>query len=155
LITKDVLQTNNFHPSVSVLPVWERHCSIMDGNGTLSERFGCFEIPDYDVLYLGAGYAEKPIKRINEHIIQVGRMFTTSSYGITKKFAQTWTERVGFDLDSHPGAIDQVFGSFAHEFTYLCLQPRLTYQRKSYSDLNGGTNSYLQSMCDPEHENLV
>jgi hypothetical protein len=82
-------------------------------------------------------------------------MQTTSSYGITRRFARKWTNMVGDDLDKHPGAIDNLFGSFAKENRYYVLQPRLTYQIASQSDLTGRNNSYLMSMCDPTQESLI
>jgi hypothetical protein len=151
LITEKLLLDSGFtYPDCKVMDIFKS----IEGT-TLNERFFnlCPHIPDdYDVLYLGGGYGEPPIERVNGRLLRVGFMQTTSSYGITRDFARKFTEMVGPDLDKHPGAIDNLFGSFAKEHRYYCLSPRLLYQRKSYSDLNGGTNSYLCSMTDPTHE---
>lgn len=155
-VTKDVLHAAGFRPEGN--SVWNTHCRILNGNGTLNERFMGQWVPaDWDVLYLGGGYGEPPLERINPWVIRCGFMQTTSSYGITREFAQRWTEEVnkGGGLDHHPGPIDNVFGSMAHSNRYYVLQPRLTYQRESVSDITGQKNSYLMSMTDPAHENMV
>lgn len=114
----------------------------------------------WDVLYLGAGYGEPPISRYNQHVVRCGFMQTTSSYGITAEFAAIWTRRVDATMgttnwDRHPGPIDNVFGGMAKDSWFYCLQPRLFFQRASKSDITGETNSYLFSMTDPAHEQMV
>lgn len=154
-VTKSRLLVSGFKAHQSV---WKTHCSVMNGLGTMSERFGALIpfLPDkWDVLYLGAGYGEPPISRHNEHVIRCAGMKTTGCYGITKEFAQKWTERVGPDLDKHPGCIDDVFSAMARDFLFYVLQPRLAFQRKSPSDITGEENSYLYSMTDPTHEQMV
>lgn len=142
--------------------VWETHCLINQGNGNLNERFGALSyfIPDdYDVLYLGAGYGENPISRLNKHVIRCGFMQTTGSYGITGAFAKRWTEIVDSqtdgDLEKHPGPIDNLFGSMSHNHKYYVFQPRLMYQRESMSNITDRVDSYLYSMTDSAHEILV
>jgi len=159
VVTLDRLRAAKFHPGSQV---WETHCRINNGNGNLNERFGALSyfIPDdYDVIYLGAGYGENPISRLNKHVIRCGFMQTTSSYGITGAFAKKWTETVDAqtdgDLERHPGPIDNVFGSMSHDHKYYVFQPRLMYQRESMSNITDRVDSYLYSMTDPNHENLV
>lgn len=156
VITLDRLREAKFTPTSEV---WETFCRINRGMGTLNERFGALSyfIPDdYDVLYLGAGYGENPISRVSKHVIRCGFMQTTSSYGITGKFAKKWTEMVDAqtdgDLEKHPGPIDNLFGSFSRESRYYVFQPRLMYQRNSMSDITGREECYLYSMTDPRHE---
>ena len=134
--------------------------------------------PDWDVLYLGAGYAESPITRVSPHVIRCAGMMTTGSYGITREHAREWTrltdeeslrirETVTFGQSeelypdpgvpegTYPGAIDTVFSRYARDYHYYVFQPRLVYQRQSVSDLTGKPECYLQSMFDTYHENLV
>ena len=85
---------------------------------------------DWDMLYLGGHYAEPPIKRINEHVIKHARMLTTSSYGITKEFA----DKIRKDIYGH-GPIDSLYGGHHADNNCYILQPRLIVQRESYSDL--------------------
>lgn len=167
LVDFDILTKYGFKPGN---PVWDRHCSIADGKGNLQQRFYVISefIPEeYDVLYLGAAYGEKPISRYNQHCLRVGFMQTTSSYGITKEFAKVWTQKVdeslgctpsmtlGERLSRHPGPIDNTFGSMAHDHLYYCLQPRLLYQQESWSDLEEKQGCNLNSMTDAAHEGMV
>lgn len=159
VITLDRLKDKGFSPGYQV---WDTFCQINSGKGTLNERFGAlaYHIPDqYDVLYLGAGYGEPPISRLNKYVIRCGFMQTTSSYGITGEFAKVWTDRIdtetGGDLEKHPGPIDNVFGGFAKDHLFYVFQPRLLYQRESMSDITGLSNNYLYSMTDSRHEILV
>lgn len=160
VITLEVLKSSGFRPGSKV---WETFSSILAGGGNLNDRFEAMApyLPrEWDVLYLGAGYGEPPISRLNEHVIRCGFMQTTSSYGITKEFAKTWTEKVdasvgGPNLERHPGPIDNVFGSMSKDHLYYVFQPRLLCQRKSKSDLDGETNSRINSMTDPVHESMV
>lgn len=143
--------------------VWKTFCSILDGHGTANERFAALArfLPEkWDVLYLGGSYGEAPIARWNEHVVRCGSMKTTTAYAITREFAGVITARIDAamgsdDLERHPGAIDDVLGSFAKDHLFYCLQPRLFYQRPSHSDISGETNNGLFSMTDPVHEGMV
>jgi len=159
VITLDRLKEKGFQPGYQV---WDTFCTVNQGQGSLNQRFGAlsyFVPDDYDVLYLGAGYGENPISRLNKHVIRCGFMQTTSSYGITGKFAKRWTELVdaatGGDLERHPGPIDNTFGSMSHEHKYYVFQPRLMYQRESVSNITDKVECYLYSMSDPAHESKV
>lgn len=140
-------------------PVLEAFDSVLDGGGNFSERFEALipYLPEkWDVLYLGAGYGEPPISRFNKHVIRCGFMQTTSTYGITKRFAKKWVALA----DEHRnggafGPIDNLFGSFSHDHLYYVLQPRIAYQRGSKSDITGLEISYLLSMTDPAAEQSV
>ena len=167
VVTLPRLTEKGFSPGFEV---WETHCRINGGKGTLNQRFGALSyfLPEsYDVLYLGGGYGENPISRFNKHVIRCGFMQTTSSYGITGKFAKIWSDKVDASVNAkegeseeeilarHPGPIDNVFGGFSHDHLYYVLQPRLMYQRESMSDITGVSNNYLYSMTDAAHESLL
>lgn len=154
-ITRDRLKEHGFSPESQV---WKTHCSVLDGKRNLSHRFDYlseFLPAKWDMLYLGAGYGEAPISRLNQHVIRCGSMKTTSSYGVTREFAKTMCDKIGPDLDAYPGCIDDVFGSMAHDHLFYVLQPRLMFQRESFSDITGEKHSYMFSMTDPAHESLV
>lgn len=159
VITTDVLRESGFkHDN----PVWQTFMSIPCGNN-LNTRFqylSRFLPPKWDVIYLGGGYGEPPISRVNEYVIRCGFMQTTSSYGITREFARVWTDKIDAsmgdsDLQKHPGPIDNVFGSLSHDHNFYVFQPRMIFQRKSPSDITGENNSYLYSMTDTTHEKIV
>lgn len=157
VITMDKLKQGGWFPNGDV---WKTHDSIPCGSN-LNERFDYLSkwLPEkWDVLYLGASYGEPPISRFNKHVLRVGFIQTTSSYGITREFAKVWSDKVDAavgGLENHPGPIDNTFGGMAHEHLYYTFQPRLMFQRISKSDLDGQTNSRLGSMTDTNHENMV
>ncbi len=142
--------------------VWKTHASVLNGEGNLNHRFNCL-VPflplEWDVLFLGASYAETPIIRFNRHVIQCAGMKGTGSVGVTRKFAQRFTAKAdadtGGDLDKWVGPIDDYYSSFSRDGLHFCLQPRLIYQRKSPSDIDGGNNDRLFDHTDAAHEQMV
>lgn len=154
VVTEEDLHMGGFDGT----PAWDCFHSIH--GVTLNERFEALMpfLPDkWDVLYLGGGYQENPISRLNEHIIRCAGMLTTTGYGITRKFAKTWTKLADKKGDEtvHLGPIDVLFSSFARDYLYYITQPRLIYQRHSKSDITGTWNTYIQSMLDWTHEQMV
>lgn len=127
----------------------------------LDERFAQVidQVPqNWDVLYLGGGYAAPPIARVNAHVVRNAGMLGTASYGITRAFARRWTAYVDErfpTLEQHPGPIDSVFCAQAQDAYYYTLQPRLITQRASFSDITEKDENYLFSMTDPAHEAMV
>ena len=159
-ITLPRLQQGGWYPNG---PVIQTFCRVLEGRGTVNQRFDFliqFVPVNWDVLYLGACYGEPPISRVNDCVIRCGFMQTTGSYGITREFAKVWDAKVNAGLPSdelscHPGPIDNVFGGMAKDHLFYVTQPRMMFQRKSRSDLDGETNSRLGSCTDTYHENLV
>lgn len=159
LALDDLLENGfgNYSPS----PVMDTFKSVLNGRGNLNMRFSSlipFLPEHWDVLYLAAGYGENPISRYNKHVLRVGLMLTTSTYGITRDFARIWTEKsdefLGTDYVKF-WPIDNLFGAWSRDHLYYCLQPRLAFQRGVASDITGQSNSYLCSMTDSFHENLL
>lgn len=155
-ITSEILHAAGHRPGTKVWDTFHKVPGV-----TLNDRFDFLSphVPaDWDVLYLGAGYGEAPIARVNEFVLRVGNMKTTSSYGITREFSKKLTaeldKRFG-GLENYPGAADDMLTCVARENKYYCLQPRLCYQRESKSDITGNSNSYLDSMTNPLHENML
>jgi hypothetical protein len=161
VLTYADLVENGF-AAYSPSPVLDSFKSVLDGRGNLAERFDYlseFVPADADVLYIAAGYAEPPIARVNKHVLRCGAMFTTSTYGITRDFAKTWTRKTDewaarhTEPFGHP--IDSIFGAYSHDHNYYVFQPRLAFQRGVRSDITGQNTSYLMSMTDSAHENLL
>ncbi len=159
-LTKQRLKDGGFTPEN---PVWKTHCSVLNGEGTLNQRFDYLApfIPEkWDVLYLAAGYGEPPISRHNKHVIRCGAMKTTSSYGITREMARFLDEKItasqgSDDLETFPGHIDDLISGCSKERLHYVLQPRLLYQRKTFSDIEGKETHQLFSMTDAHHESMV
>lgn len=109
------------------------------------------EVPqDWDMLYLGGGYAEPPVARVSQHVIKIGRMMTTSSYGITWQMARKMAPYV-----SGVGPIDCLYSGFLAENRCYIFQPRLMVQYSSFSDLQESDSTNAPSMEDTRHEQMV
>ena len=105
---------------------------------------------DMDFLFLGAGYAERPKRRINGSVIQTNGLMTTSSYGITLNMARKMAPHI-----SGIGPIDSLYQQFQRDNKCYILSPRLMAQRASYSDLQEAESSNLASMTDSRHEEML
>ena len=141
-----------------VLNRWKRTLILEDDflivHENFNERFDFMinYIPEtWDQLYLGGGYAEPPIYRVNQYVIHHGRMHTTSSYGITHQFAKKIAPSI-----CGSGPIDSFIAKF-HTHLNKCyiFQPRLMIQRPGVSDLSGEEYDNGQSMSDTSHENMI
>lgn len=155
-ITLEKLKAGGF---VAQQQVWKTHASVLDGYGTLRDRFAYLArfIPaQWDMLWLGGGYGDKPISRVNRHIIRFGYMKNCAAYGISRNFAREWTKIT--DSTTPPethAAVDDMFREFANDHHFYIFQPRLIFTGKVKSDVNGLEASYLFSMTDPVHESMV
>lgn len=136
---------------------WERVLVLEDDFMCLypdtQERFKNLisRVPDdWDLLYLGGHYADNPKRRINESVIQINRMKTTSSYGITRDAAKRMAPNI-----HGGGPIDELVSTFAEENKAYILQPRLMIQRQSFSDLQQRVVDYSACMQDRVHEESV
>lgn len=105
---------------------------------------------DWELLYLGGHYGDKPRARINQHVILTGYMKTTSSYGITKAQAAKMAPAI-----AGIGPIDDLFSGFAMKDRSYILQPRLMVQYTGYSDLQQREMGNAACMMDTNHENMV
>lgn len=105
------------------------------------------EVPaDWVMLYLGAHYAEVPPGRVSKHVVRAGRLFTTSSYGITWQQARKMAPHI-----SGVGPIDSLYGKFNVEDPCYVLEPRLCIQYSNVSDLEGIFTRNIGPMTDPHH----
>lgn len=109
------------------------------------------EVPlDWEMLYLGGHYGEPPVARVSPHVIKMGRMLTTSSYGITAKFAREIAPYI-----NGVGPIDSLLSGWHRERKCYITQPRLFVQYPSFSDLTDTHSSNHQCMMDRSHEQMV
>lgn len=105
---------------------------------------------NWDMLYLGGHYGEEPtkFKRVSPHVIKMGRMLTTSSYGITKQFARKIAPYI-----NGVGPIDSLLGGFhIPENNCFILSPRIFVQYPSMSDLTDQHSTNHHCMLDKYHE---
>lgn len=101
---------------------------------------------DWDILYLGAGYAETPPARINEHVIRAGCMKTTSSYAVTSRAA-----RIIAPLMCGGSAPDDILSGWNPVLKSYVMEPRLMGQYENRSVIWGQVTHNSQSMWDPGH----
>jgi GR25 family glycosyltransferase involved in LPS biosynthesis len=114
--------------------------------GDFHDRWSVYEkeIPaDWDMLYLGGSYGEKPIARVSEHMIRAGRIMTTSSYGITLDAAKMLAPHI-----VGSGPIDNLYSDRHREMKTYIVSPRLIVQFPNYSDLQGRMMNNSASMLD-------
>ncbi len=105
------------------------------------------EVPhNWDMLYLGGHYAEAPIVRHSPHVIRMGRMLTTSSYGITLEMARRMAPHV-----YGVGPIDTLYGNWHRANRCYIFDPRLMVQYTNLSDLMGKEMNNRISMEDTSH----
>lgn len=111
------------------------------------------EVPkNWDMLYLGGGYGSPPRKRISPHVILMGQMKTTSSYGVTLQSAGELFNCIG---EGSADAIDNCYAGYNETKNCYITQPRLFVQYKNYSDLQKAVLDNSQSMRDTAHEAMV
>lgn len=108
--------------------------------------------PDWEMLYLGGHYAERPQQRITRHVIRMGHMKTTSSYGVTQAMARKIYDHI---KSHHGGAIDELYRIFHQRDRCYIFQPRLAAQYDNYSDIQGRVCDHTGCMMDTTHENMV
>lgn len=115
------------------------------------ERFRGFvpEIPpDFDMLYLGGHYGTDPQYWESKHLIRIGQMKTTSSYGVTTAAAAALCDLVPPDtIDS----IDNLYAGYNEtKKCYIC-EPRLFVQYNNFSDLQQRVMANEHCMLDKGH----
>ncbi len=122
-------------------------------HGNPQERFSEMiqEVPDdWDMLYLGGHYAEAPQGRIGPHCIRMGRMLTTTAYGVTAAFARHYAPV----LCGGAGIDTLYYHAHQHSKCYI-FQPRLIRQRPDFSDIQQKICDNSGCMEDTTHENMV
>lgn len=118
-----------------------------------NQRFECMlaQIPDnWDMLYLGGHYAEKPQARISKHVIKIGAMLTTSSYAINYETAREIAPFI-----SGNGPIDTLYFDTNRTKNCYIFQPRLMVQRPCFSDIVQKECNNSICMQDTLHEGMV
>lgn len=105
---------------------------------------------DWQMLYLGGHYQEKPHSRVNLNVIRTGGILTTSSYAVTWQTARLIAPNI-----YGSGPIDALYLKWNRELKTYMFQPRLIVQHESYSDLQGRVMDNSGCMLDASHENMV
>jgi hypothetical protein len=102
------------------------------------------------MLFLGRHFAEMPQARRSPHVIKIGRMLTTSTYGITCEFARKIAPYI-FGV----GPIDVLLGQWQRENECYCVDPTLFVQYTSKSDITDEVNKNAIPMQDMNHIRIL
>ncbi len=109
------------------------------------------EVPsDWDMIYLGGQYGSNPSYRVSPHVIRLGTMLTTSSYGITPAMARRLAPHV-----HGLGPIDSIYCHHQPANNCYVFQPRLFVQYANVSDLTNRECSNEHCMLDQHHEEML
>lgn len=107
------------------------------------------EMPEeFDQLYLGGHYAEMPRGWFSKHLILMGQMKTTSSYGITLKSARELRDLIPEDTCD---SIDNLYGAYNASKRCFISEPRFFVQYNNYSDLQKRQMNNTPCMEDTGH----
>lgn len=105
---------------------------------------------DWDMIYLGAHYADKPLGRVNANCVIADRIKTTSSYAIRGPYARFLAPF--FFGTAGP---DDLFSGFNALNKVYVMQPRLMIQAHLRSVIWDQDTNNGPCMMDTRHENMV
>ena len=126
-------------------PDRNRKGAVVDADAIFSKAVE--QLPEkWDMLYLGRHFAEMPKERVGPNLIRIGRMLTTSSYGVTLEFARRAAPYI-----HGVGPIDNHYWRFHEEGNSYCVDPTLFIQRPGVSDLHDKFEDYSGAMTDMNH----
>jgi hypothetical protein len=103
---------------------------------------------DFDMLYLGGHYGSDPRAWFSRHLILMGQMKTTSSYGVTLKSARELRDIIPVGTGD---SIDNLYGGYNESKLCLISEPRFFVQYNNYSDLQKRPMNNTPCMEDTGH----
>ncbi len=107
------------------------------------------EMPsEFDMLYLGGHYGTDPKGWYSKHLIRMGQMKTTSSYGVTLESAAKLRDIVPVGTSD---SIDNLYAQFNETARCYITEPRFFVQYDNYSDLQQRPMDNSQCMEDTGH----
>lgn len=107
------------------------------------------ELPeDWEMIYLGGHYGSDPHGWHSKHLIRMGQMKTTSSYGVTLETAAKLRDIVPIGTSD---SIDNLYAGFNETGRCYICEPRLFVQYENYSDLQKREMSNVGCMEDTGH----
>ena len=136
-----------------------RNCMVFEDDATVRDPYrGSFneevapifdECPDdFDMLYLGGHYGNDPRAWFSRHLILMGQMKTTSSYGVTLKSARELRDIIPVGTGD---SIDNLYGGYNESKLCLISEPRFFVQYNNYSDLQKRPMNNTPCMEDTGH----
>lgn len=111
------------------------------------------ELPEaWSMIYSGGGYGSKPQGWHSRHLVRIGQMKTTSSYGVTQEAARALRDLIPVGTGD---SIDNLYAGYNESANCFCIEPRLFVQYENYSDLQQRVMSNRDSMENPDHVNAL
>lgn len=107
------------------------------------------EIPeDFQMVYLGGHYGSNARAWHSKHLVLIGQMKTTSSYGVTLESAHILRDLIP---ENTTNAIDNLYAGFNETGRCYISEPRLFVQYGNYSDLQKAVMHNEGCMEDGSH----
>jgi hypothetical protein len=107
------------------------------------------EVPEsFDMLYFGGGYGSPARRWYSRHLVLMGQMKTTSSYGVTLKSAMELRDIIPTDTCD---SIDNLYAGYNETKDCYITEPRFFVQYKNHSDLQKREMWNAPSMEDKSH----
>lgn len=103
---------------------------------------------DYDMLYLGGHFGSMPRGWFSKHLILMGQMKTTSSYGVTLKSARELRDLIPVGTGD---SIDNLYSHYNETKRCFISEPRFFVQYNNYSDLQKRQMNNTPCMEDNSH----
>ena len=118
-------------------------------------------VRDWDILFLGGGYQQRPFGLVSSHVVRTAGMLGMHAYAITRSAATSMVADLAnlYHRDDWPLAFDCTFMLvFAKHMGFYVTSPRFFVQRPSRSSImrDAGTpTSFASSYVDAQHELTV
>jgi glycosyl transferase, family 25 len=105
----------------------------------LNEKFFHYqkELPEWDILYLGANHAlcnpyeSNPPIKITEHVYKVIHAYSTHAYAVNKSCYQYLIDHIS----SMTNSLDVMYSKIQKELKVYLFRPHLAWQSDGYSDI--------------------
>lgn len=107
------------------------------------------DIPaEFDMFYFGGHYGSDPRGWFSKHLILMGEMKTTSSYGVTLESARELRDLIPIGSGD---SIDNLYANYNATKRCYITEPRFFVQYDNYSDLQQRVMNNAPSMEDGSH----
>jgi hypothetical protein len=103
---------------------------------------------DFDMLYLGGHFGTMPRGWFSKHLILMGQMKTTSSYGVSLKAARELRDLIPVGSGD---SIDNLYGGYNETKSCYISEPRFFVQYENYSNLQERVMDNSGCMEDGSH----
>jgi glycosyl transferase family 25 len=112
----------------------------------LNEKFFHYqkELPEWDILYLGANHAlcnpyeSNPPIKVSKHVYRILHAYSTHAYAVNKSCYQYLIDHIS----SMTNSLDVMYSKIQKELKVYLFRPHLAWQSEGYSDIMEKTVDY-------------